>query len=172
MERLTEKRDGKNVIPLRNMVCGVDLPYWKISRANELVSFLYGDAADRLATYEDAGLEPEEISNIIKGCIGIYRQDWMVTLFGKPLSEWYEIAKAEEQGLLIRLPCKVGACAYYINPFDEIEKGKITMIQQKADGTWKFRFSTSFSHDVTKDDLGKTVFFTREEAEKALEGMK
>lgn len=132
MERLTEKRDGKNVIPLRNMVCGVDLPYWKISRANELVSFLYGDAADRLATYEDA----------------------------------------EEHGLLIRLPCKVGACAYYINPFDEIEKGKITMIQQKADGTWKFRFSTSFSHDVTKDDLGKTVFFTREEAEKALEGMK
>lgn len=127
---------------------------------------------EKLATYEDTGLEPEEISNIIKGCSGIDRQNWMVTLFGKPLSEWYEIAKAEEHGLLIRLPCKVGACAYYINPFDEIEKGKITMIQQKADGTWKFRFSTSFSHDVTKDDLGKTVFFTREEAEKALEGMK
>lgn len=132
MKRLTEKRDGKNVIPLRNAITGIDIPYWKISRANDLEMFLYGNAADRLAAYEDA----------------------------------------EEQELLIRLPFKVGDCVYYLNPFDEIEKGKITMIQQKADGTWKFRVTTSFSHDVTLDALGKTVFLSKEEAEKALEGMR
>ena len=77
---------------------------------------------------------------------------------------------AEEQGLLVRLPCKVGETVYYLNPFNEIENGKITMIQQKADGTWKFRVTTSYSHDVTTDAIGKTVFLTREEAEAALKG--
>ena len=51
--RLTEKRNGKNVIPLRNAVCSVDVPYWKISKANDLETFLYGEAADKLARYED-----------------------------------------------------------------------------------------------------------------------
>lgn len=77
---------------------------------------------------------------------------------------------AEEQGLLVRLPCKVGDTVYRLNPFDEIESGKITMIQQKADGTWKFRVTTDFSNDVTTDAIGKTVFFSREEAEAALKG--
>ena len=54
MERLTEKRDGKNVIPLRNAVCGIDMPYWKVSKANDLEAFLYGAAADKLAAFEDA----------------------------------------------------------------------------------------------------------------------
>ena len=53
---------------------------------------------------------------------------------------------AEEQGLLVRLPCKVGDTIYYLDPYDGIKNGKITMIQQKADGTWKFRVTTDFSH--------------------------
>lgn len=77
---------------------------------------------------------------------------------------------AEEQGRLVILPCKVGDAVFYLNPFDEIEKGKITMLQQKADGTWKFRVTTDFSHDVTTDAIGKTVFLTRVEAEAVLKG--
>lgn len=77
---------------------------------------------------------------------------------------------AEEQGRLVILPCKVGETVYYLNPFDEIENGKITMLQQKADGTWKFRVTTDFSHDVTTDAIGKTVFLSSEEAEAALKG--
>lgn len=76
----------------------------------------------------------------------------------------------EEQGLLVRLPCKVGDTVYYLNPFGEIENGKITMIQQKADGTWKFRVTTDFSRDVTIDAIGKTVFLSRADAEAALKG--
>lgn len=77
---------------------------------------------------------------------------------------------AEEHGRLVILPCKVGDTVYYLNPFDEIESGKITMIQQKADGTWKFRVTTTYSHDVTIDAIGKTVFLNREEAEAAMKG--
>lgn len=82
-----------------------------------------------------------------------------------------EYEDAEESGLLVRLPCKVGDTVYRLSPvFDEIESGKITMIQQKADGTWKFRVTTDFSHDVTTDAIGKTVFLSREAAEAALKG--
>lgn len=52
--RYTTKRNDKNVIPLLNAVCGIDMPYWRIDRADDLHSFLSGDAADKLAAYEDA----------------------------------------------------------------------------------------------------------------------
>ncbi len=53
MERLTEKRRGQNVIPLRHE--------FSLVTAWDNVSFLYGDAADKLAAYEDTGLTPKGI---------------------------------------------------------------------------------------------------------------
>ena len=50
-ERLTKKRNGENVIPLRNAVCGVDI--WSLSKANDNEMFLSGDAVDRLCEFED-----------------------------------------------------------------------------------------------------------------------
>lgn len=61
MDRLTEKRKDKSVIPLRMASCGIDLPYWRIDKDSDLVRYLSGDAADRLAAYEDTGLTPEEV---------------------------------------------------------------------------------------------------------------
>ena len=52
--RYTTKRDGKNVIPMLMAVCGINLPYWRIDRADDLHSYFSGDAADKLAAYEDA----------------------------------------------------------------------------------------------------------------------
>lgn len=52
--RYTTKHNDKNVIPLLNAVCGIDMPYWRIDRADDLHSYLSGDAADKLAAYEDA----------------------------------------------------------------------------------------------------------------------
>ena len=61
MERLTEKRDGQNVIPLRQN----GKVKWSICSAglgDAPTEYLYGEHADRLAAYEDTGLEPEEIA--------------------------------------------------------------------------------------------------------------
>ena len=99
-----------------------------------------------------------------------YNSEYLPLIEAAHKLESYE--SAEEHGRLVMLLCKVGDIAYYINPFDEIEEGRITMIQQKADGTWKFRFSTSSSFDVKMADLGHRIFLTREEAEKALDGIK
>ena len=53
MERLTEKRQGQNVIPLRQD----GKTKWAICSAGSgecSANYLYGDHADRLAAYEDA----------------------------------------------------------------------------------------------------------------------
>lgn len=88
MDRLTETRKGKYVIPLRNAVCGIDMPHWSIEERSPIQSFLSGDAADKLAAYEDMGLSPEEIKLNMDG-----------------LDEYH---KAEAEGRLVILPCKVG----------------------------------------------------------------
>lgn len=63
----------------------------------------------------------------------------------------------EEQGLLVRLPCKVGTEVYYI----------LGIPNKTPCAIDKCVFKLS---DI--DKIGKTVFLTREEAEKKLEEMK
>jgi hypothetical protein len=72
-------------------------------------------------------------------------------------------------------PCKVGDTVWLIMPLNlqqtewEIKEGKISMIQQKADKSWKFRVTENHSvQDYTVDKIGKTVFLTKEEAEQKL----
>lgn len=93
------------------------------------------------------------------------------------LAKWLEELKSykdlEEQGLLVRLPCKVGDDLYCIVN-GEVKKLKvhsfgvpdfeITDIESKyVDGFKIVRFV---------GEVGKTVFLTHEEAEKKLEEMK
>lgn len=78
----------------------------------------------------------------------------------------------EEQGLLVRLPCKVGDIIFRINrgskrPIIELTVTQINITRK------------SYNLDVIdgdygelmcfKNDIGKTIFLTREEAEKKLE---
>jgi hypothetical protein len=77
------------------------------------------------------------------------------------LAKWLEELKSykdlEEQGLLVRLPCKVGTEVYYI----------LGIPNKTPCAIDKCVFKLS---DINK--IGKTVFLTREEAEKKLEEMK
>ena len=81
-----------------------------------------------------------------------------------------------ENGVIVP-PCKVGQTVWLIKSLNwqqtewGIKEGKISMIQQKADESWKFRITENHSvKDYTVDKIGKTVFLTREEAEQALKG--
>ncbi len=71
-------------------------------------------------------------------------------------------------------PCKVGDTVWLKSLNRQhtewgIIEGKISMIQQKVDKSWKFRVTKNRSvQDYTVDSIGKTIFLTREEAEKAL----
>jgi hypothetical protein len=83
----------------------------------------------------------------------------------------------------IEIPVKIGQVVYMDNyPWQdsiEIEPFQITSISitcnKKGIWTKKFRANwlfdggvRSWSHDPTFDEIGKTVFFTREEAERVL----
>jgi hypothetical protein len=81
-----------------------------------------------------------------------------------------------ENGVIVP-PCKVGQTVWLIKSLNwqrtewGIKEGKISMIQQKADKSWKFRVTENRSvQDYTVDSIGKTVFLTKEEAEQALKG--
>ena len=74
----------------------------------------------------------------------------------------------EEQGLLVRLPCKVGDTIYRCgDPIKKIYEWQIAYVEVYEDETV---FVDDSDNTFVEADIGKTVFLTREAAEKALEG--
>ena len=74
-------------------------------------------------------------------------------------------------------PCYIGQPVWEVYKWFtgkvEVREGKISMLQQKADKTWKIRVSINSSvYDITVDKIGKTIFLSREEAEKRQEELK
>lgn len=80
---------------------------------------------------------------------------------------------AEENGLLLRLPCKVGSTVYGVrDDVKQVIECKITnMVICEFDRYFRlFIFDDGRYSNCDLDNIGKTVFFTREEAEQALKG--
>lgn len=81
-----------------------------------------------------------------------------------------EYEDLEEQGLLLKLPCKVGDTVYAIRYGEEndfiVVKTKIIEIRQNINGTF---FEPLISRKAYKtEDFGKEVFLAKSEAEKKL----
>lgn len=86
----------------------------------------------------------------------------------------------EEQGLLMRLPCKVGDTVYRVNagakqPIIPMTVSEIHFLCYKNERA--VRFDTIGKEDMGEscyrlEDIGRIVFLTHEEAEKKLEEMK
>ena len=89
----------------------------------------------------------------------------------------------EEQGLLVRLPCKVGDMVWD-NDFGYPESYEIkafsygfcdSYVEPNIEDEIIFyyeNYNGSITGAFPMSEIGKTVFLTREEAEKKLEGMK
>lgn len=90
----------------------------------------------------------------------------------KKLAEYEQL---EEQGLLVRLPCKVGDTVY-VPTRNFVSELRITMVSvdmHEAYFSWMLNSGIYPNLDgFSKSKLGKSVFLTREEAEKKLEEMK
>lgn len=115
----------------------------------------WAEALDRLAAYEDAG----------------------------PIDRLMELAEADKDGRLVVLPCKVGD-TLWVTGRDNVPRKMsleapdirtvctdednlcMSTCNRKPDGFCAYRLRNDGA------DIGKTVFLTREEAEKALEAMK
>lgn len=89
-----------------------------------------------------------------------------------------ELEDAEEQGLLLRLPCKVGDTVYAFlstcNYFTECQINKIELKPTLYGNTCYFLEPIGHRgclYRCFEDDFGKTVFLTKEEAEVKLKEM-
>ena len=166
MDRLTIRDDdGAWDVPLRGEDDGAYFPSQEIF--------------DRLAAYEDTGLEPEEV----EAC--------KVALMGKSLAEIEEIegisvermkalAKAEAEDKLLVLPCKVGDTVWAFGYLPTSSRYVIYCAEVKEFRIREKHFGRDISvllepvdfrgrrKEYGEDDFGKTVFLTREEAETAL----
>ena len=122
---------------------------------------------ERLAVYEDSGLTTEDTAiNLAAQALGV-----------EP-DRLRELAEADKAGRCVVLPCKVGDTAYYLNgPF--IIDFEVIGYMVDERGAWSFmgehvdkETEKTYYCDPSTDKIGKTVFFTREEAERAMEGKK
>ena len=90
---------------------------------------------------------------------------------GSPTEKLADYEDAEEQGLLLRLPCPIGTTVYNTTWWDDVQE------KVKVDGKTFYR--TVHKHKVSKStfslldiyDFGKTVFLTKVEAEQKLKEM-
>lgn len=119
----------------------------------------------RLKAYEDTGLMPDEI----KSMQGKHFSGLEMAKLHSALMELKKYQEADKDGRLVVLPCKVGDMVYFALLGRIIEK-QVFSIVSFSDSTRIYCGGTS--EYFRPEDIGKTFFLTREEAEKALEAMK
>lgn len=94
-------------------------------------------------------------------------------LYGQE-EEWQSASDFLLANGVIVPPMRLGQTCFRTSSYrNEFEECRVSSITQKADGTFKIRLTILRSKsvfEITTDDIGKTVFLTREEAERALKG--
>ena len=163
MERMTEKHYlGTDHYIKCSGNCNVDMDCIDCPSFDCLV--------ERLAAYEDTGLTPEEVFALIKG--------WsdLCTTIGEcgGIDRLRELAEADKDGRVEVLPCKVGDRLYEVTGRKTISVYKVKAIRVELFGLfieWDIveGFVWQSLAGINAGEIGKTVFLTREEAEKALE---
>ena len=168
MERMTKRRidDGEAYLACvelpENECDGICTTCWRA-----------GEAVDKLAAYEDTGLTPEEIKSAIT-------KDALIKLTAQALEttpeRLRELAAADKKGRVVVLPCKVGDRLYEVTGRKTISVYEVRAIRVELFGLfieWDIveGFVWQSLSGIKAGEIGKTVFLTREEAEKVLQEM-
>ena len=138
-------------------------------RCNDEINCTCGDchyteeAFKKLAAYEDTGLQPEQIKKMFEYHTNRDLYDYIT-----------ELLDLDDEGRLIKLPCKVGDI-FYINIQKQTYECKISGFYISKD---EIQFMVAFQdedsktwHETGEAHKKEDLFLTREEAEKALEGV-
>ena len=190
MERLTMRAEaGRKVFFSEDacFLCGYNKKYSSTFCENTLCestfdrSCPYLAVIDRLADYEDTGLTPEEVKDMAENA-ETRLLTWFEAKYGFPVGKLMDLCEAEQQGRLVVLPCKVGETVYRIVdrgylkdtcetdcyscnilcPYEGREYERVIEIVP-----WEMVSIGAIVNAM--EQLGKTVFLTREQAEQALQ---
>lgn len=187
MERLT--RPNINVDPgtdrfLHATIGGKEID-WKQSRDSTLNVLINGptsngfgkdifrkmarDLYGRLKAYEDTGMYPESVEALKLSMMGKAISE--ITEFnGLPIDRLRELAEADKDGRVVVLPCRQGdeLWTYCNHPVKRVYSFTVSDVSTLNGRTV---LNTLGLGTIRPEDIGKTVFLTREEAEKALQEM-
>ena len=189
MERLT-KRDNDGQAMMDCEKCKAD---WTGKHGKPMFDctalYCRNRLKERLAAYEDTGLTPEEINDLAsvreispEAEYAINKHaDNIIERLDKLLRQTdddarlRELAEADRAGRLVVLPCKVGDTVWITGSVRRLYSEKVRTFfcgdpsysRGMADNGVKMIRTTGC--DIPIHEFGKTVFLTREEAEKALE---
>lgn len=128
----------------------------------------------KLKDYEDLeeliGVPLEELAKIFRQHIpdGCQNPKKAIVLTDGDVDKWRKYKYLEEQGRLVKLPCKVGDTVYVI----VAEKISVQKIQRATiDSEERIEFCTK-RIGFALFDIGKTVFLTKSEAEAKLKELR
>ena len=133
---------------------------------------LYG----RLKAYEDTGLEPEEVTALGKLFDYALKESKTLTEQLTLLKHIRKLAEADKEGRCIIPPCKVGETVYFVNAKQILEFAVVGYAVDETGISWVYsenvdKIGNTNERTFSPDRFGKNTFFTREEAEKALQEM-
>ena len=119
---------------------------------------------ERLKAYEDSGLSPQacaearEIDETLSGC------DYSI-------SRMVELMKADKEGRVVVLPCRQGDELWTYGNFPQGREVYRFTVSDVSTLNGRTVLNTLGLGIIRPEDIGKTVFLSREEAEKALQKM-
>ena len=142
--------------------------------ARELTRHLLKDYADGDDAFVDDDDFDEEMIELLmygtstmEGLIALfYRNLWAMADLRERLKEYDDL---EEQGLLLRLPCKVGDRLYRIDFLGFIISDTVHSIHILRNTA--YLEMNYWDKDISLSEVGKTIFLTQAEAEKKLKEM-
>lgn len=137
-------------------------------RSKEIVfpdkaAFAWALIYEKLAAYEDSGLEPEEIKALKE------YHDWDSEQDPEWMWKFAEMVESYKDGRLLILPYKVGDTVWSAEPFKDKKprEGSIVQIDIDEDGVcgfWVGFDPECIGAEFISEDIGKTVFFSYDEA--------
>ena len=152
MERLTFEGNFCDIAQCRELPCKYD------------GNCTQKEVWERLKAYEDAGLSPQacaearEIEETLSGC------DYSI-------SRMVELMKADKDGRVVVLPCRQGDELWAYGNFPQGREVYRFTVSDVSTLNGRTVLNTLGLGTIRPEDIGKTVFLTREEAEKALQEM-
>lgn len=120
------------------------------------------DCANQCAAYEDTGLTPEEI-DMDHEAAETLRQ----LCRNCDLERLEKLAEADKDGRVVVRPCKVGDTLFRVFAGEILEHKVRNMRYLAIQGRWDIDTSPFCSY--VESSIGKTIFLTHEQAERALE---
>ena len=152
MERLTFEGNFCDIAQCRKLPCKYD------------GNCTQKEVWERLKAYEDAGLSPQacaearEIEETLSGC------DYSI-------SRMVELMKADKEGRLVVLPCRQGDELWTYGNFPQGREVYRFTVSDVSTLNGRTVLNTLGLGTIRPEDIGKTVFLTSAEAEKALQEM-